>query len=151
MDGGVSGCTPPFNLQRWRRQFAVAHLQDLVRDWQNPQPGPEEVLAAMRAAPVAPRQGEPFGVGMGAHLQVGPGLVPRSRRRGPAGPEAPASSLESAAVNAQCACHNFDKPEVGEHEKAGEATNDYVTLSCDQFVLNEDGQCECRYECAGPA
>ena len=81
MGGSTSSTIPPFDFQRWRRQFAVAHLKDIVRDWQNPQPGPEEVLAAMRAAPVAPLQGEPFGVGMGAHLEVDPGLVPRTRRR----------------------------------------------------------------------
>ena len=68
MDGSTT--IPPFDFQRWRRQFAVAQLQDLVRDWQNPQPGPDEVLATMRAAPVAPLLREPFGVGMGAFLEV---------------------------------------------------------------------------------
>ena len=75
MDGGVSGNVPPFDFQRWRRQFANAQLKDVIQDWKTPQPGPNEVLAAMRAAPVAPLQGEPFGVGMGALLQVDPSLA----------------------------------------------------------------------------
>lgn len=51
MDGGVSGTAPAFDERRWRSQFATAQLHDSMRDWRSQPQGPEQVLAAMRAAP----------------------------------------------------------------------------------------------------
>lgn len=162
MDGSTPGTSPPFDARRWRRQFAVAHLQDLVRDWQNPQPGPDEVLAAMRAAPVAPLQGEPFGKGMGALLEVDPGLLRPSRTRN-RGPHLKKSELEDAYQTIRDATPLLDTLSVGSCSGCEDlaekvATNKSTcearsgcTFSLSGCTFTDDGggngRCVCNYTC----